>query len=430
MRINLFIFVPIWGLCALCATRSQAQLSVRDMNAPPEESTRFVLPYVFSSETFGFSVGAAAMASGIWQDQATFYGTAFVGDNDSYRLLGGAFDLRVPQTERLFVSPYVQVTKYGDVHAYISGNPAFPNQRPGANDSSPDNYITDSAWDARAHLTFRYVLPMGHGKRHINNRVKLNQGLLQSEPVGGDTWDPLQYGRSYVIIEPFYADQHMERDQGQRSLRSNGLRLEMKHDNTDFILNPSRGSVQRLAVTRDWGLGKSTNPWTQWEVELRKFLSLGASEQFRQRVIAFDAWLSDVPTWELKTSGTTVLVDHRPPYFEGSHLGGFNRMRAFPVNRFHDRSALYYSLEYRVIPQWNPFAKLKRLPVEVKWWQWVVYGEMGRVADDLDLSELHSDLKWDVGIGLRAFSEGGVGRVGIAFAEEGWAALAMFGHPF
>ncbi|MCP4450690.1 MAG: hypothetical protein GY809_04460 [Planctomycetes bacterium] len=149
-----------------------------------------------------------------------------------------------------------------------------------------------------------------------------------------------------------------------------------------------------------------------------------------QRVLAFNAWLSDVPTWQLKTVDNHIMTDHAPPYYEGSTLGGFDRMRAFPDNRFHDRSAAYYSAGYRAIPDWNSLENLSWLPVNVNWWQWVIYGEVGRVAGNLNLRELHEDMKWDVGAGIRVFSEGSVGRLSVAVSRKDVALLVMFGHPF
>lgn len=421
----ILLLLPGWSTSAF------AQVKIWDIrNNEPNQPKTFILPYVFSSETYGFSVGAAGMVSGVWQDQATFYGSAFMGANQSYEIMAAAYDLRVSHRHRLFVSPEMEVTRYGNVHAYVSGNPSFPGERPGSNDSDSENYITNSAWDMGANLRFRYVLPWGHGEKHIVNTVALDRGLLHSPPVGGKQWNPLSSGRTTLMIDPFFRDQRIDRDIGERSVRSNGVRFEIKHDNTDFILNPSRGSIQRLAIARDWAVIQGSHAWTQWEAEYSKFLSLGATDQHRQRVLAFDAWLSDVPTWQLETVGATTTVDRRPPYFEGSTLGGFDRLRAFPSSRFHDRSAVYYSLEYRAIPAWNPFDAVTWLPVEVDWWQWVVYGEVGRVADNLDLHELHQDMKWDLGVGIRTFSEGIVGRVGIAFSREDWSMLALFGHPF
>ena len=425
LRLLALLLMPVWIAPAL------GQHIVRDIrDVEPNQPRSFVLPYVFSSETYGFSIGAAGMISGVWQDQATFYGDAFMSEDQSYQALGRVHDVRLSETDRLFVSPEMRVTRYSNVHAYISGNPGFPGERPGSNESDPENYINNSAWDTGADLRFHYVLPWGHGKDHIVNTVALDRGLLHGPPVGGQTWNPLSSGRTYLILNPYYRSQRIDRDVGERSLVSQGYRFGIEHDNTDFVLNPSRGSRQRLSLTRDWGFIENSDPWTQWEIEYSKFFSLGATDRHRQRVLAFDAWFSDVPTWQYETVGSVTTVDRRPPYFEGSTLGGFDRMRAYPSNRFHGRSAMYYSLEYRAIPEWNPFDALTWLPVDVDWCQWVVYSEVGRVADDLDLQELHQDMKWTLGFGIRTFSEGVVGRLGIAFSEEDWSMLALFGHPF
>lgn len=422
---TLLLLMPGWSSSAT------AQHILRDVrHSDPNEPRTFVLPYAFSSETFGFSVGTTGVASGLWQEQATLYGNAFMGTNQSYQIVSGAYDLRVPRQNRLFVSPEVQVTRYGNVHAYIDGNPDFSGRRAGSNDSHEANYIKNSAWDTGANLRFRYVLPCGHGSTQVVNRVTLDRGMLHSPPVGGPQWNPLVSGRTYLIIDPFFRNQRIDRDVGERSLLSQGVRFGILHDNTDFAVNPSRGSRQRLALARDWGTLSGTDPWTQWEAEYSKFFSLGATERHRQRVLAFNTWLSDVPTWETQTVGTVTTVNYRPPYFEGSTLGGLDRMRAFSLNRFHDRSALYYSVEYRAIPNWNLFEAFSWLPVDIHWWQWVVYGEVGRVSDSLNMRELHRDMKWDLGFGIRTFSEGIIGRLGFAFSEEDWSMLALFGHPF
>ena len=309
-------------------------------------------------------------------------------------------------------------------------NPGFPGEIAGSNDSEPEIFIKSEGSDNALDLDFKYLLPLGAGRHQTDFDVVLRNGLVVGGGRDPKTWNPLTSGLTTFKLRPFYRSQDTESDFGDSELTTAFLSLSLEHDNTDFRLNPSRGSIQRLAITRDWGFGEGSNAWTQWDAEYSKFFSLGATDRHRQRVLAFDAWLSDVPTWQWETVGATTTVDHRPPYFEGSTLGGFNRLRAFPSYRFHDRSAMYYSLEYRAIPEWNIFDALTWLPVDVHWWQWVVYGEVGRVADDLDLNELHQDMKWDLGFGIRTFSEGVVGRVGIAFSREDWSILALFGHPF
>jgi hypothetical protein len=115
----------------------------------------------------------------------------------------------------------------------------------------------------------------------------------------------------------------------------------------------------------------------------------------------------------------------------GSTLGGNMRLRGYSSNRFTDKSAIYYGAEYRTIPQWNPLGSQTWLKwLDIDWWQWVGFVEAGRVADEWDLGELNSDLKWDGGFGLRSMMHKVVVRLDFAFSEEGTHVWAMAGQPF
>lgn len=107
-------------------------------------------------------------------------------------------------------------------------------------------------------------------------------------------------------------------------------------------------------------------------------------------------------------------------------------MRAYPSQRFNDRAAIYYAAELRVIPRWNPFDGWPWLQkyLEVAWWQWVPFVEIGRVASSWSLDELHSDMKWDAGFGIRAMAKGLVVRVDTAFSKEGFGVQMMVSQPF
>ena len=61
--------------------------------------------------------------------------------------------------------------------------------------------------------------------------------------------------------------------------------------------------------------------------------------------------------------------------------------------------------------------------------QFVPFVEVGRVAKGWTPSELYSDMKWNVGLGLRAMVKGLVIRVDTAVLEEE-VGLQMVGHPF
>jgi hypothetical protein len=106
-------------------------------------------------------------------------------------------------------------------------------------------------------------------------------------------------------------------------------------------------------------------------------------------------------------------------------------MRAFPSNRFNDQAVMYYSAEYRMTLRWNPIPRISFVvDAEVDWLQLVPFVEVGRVAPSWSLSELHEDMKWDVGIDLRGMIEMAVLRIGVAAGNEGAGMRAMVSHPF
>lgn len=107
-------------------------------------------------------------------------------------------------------------------------------------------------------------------------------------------------------------------------------------------------------------------------------------------------------------------------------------MRAYPSQRFNDRAAIYYAAELRVIPDWNPFHAWPAFQdyADVEWFQFVPFVELGRVAPQWELDELHSDMKWSAGFGIRAWASGFVLRVDTAFSDEGGQVQMMISQPF
>jgi hypothetical protein len=106
------------------------------------------------------------------------------------------------------------------------------------------------------------------------------------------------------------------------------------------------------------------------------------------------------------------------------------RLKAFPENRFHDRALIYYAAEYRVIPAWTPPGRDTLRFLDLQWWQFVVLGELGRVAHTWNIPELHTNMKWDAGLGLRGMFGTGVARMDFVYGNEGLAIQAMFGQSF
>lgn len=123
---------------------------------------------------------------------------------------------------------------------------------------------------------------------------------------------------------------------------------------------------------------------------------------------------------------------HRPPVFQGANLGGLWRMRAYPTSRFNDRAAIYYCGEIRLMPEWNPFAKIEWVEkyLTVQWWQWVFFTEVGRVAPSWSFSTLNKNQKFDAGVGVRAMVKGLVVRIDVAGSSESWGVNMMVSQPF
>lgn len=53
-----------------------------------------------------------------------------------------------------------------------------------------------------------------------------------------------------------------------------------------------------------------------------------------------------------------MVAKNALPDYYGAKLGGFYRMRGFDSRRFHDKAGIYYSVEYRMIPQWQPLKEI------------------------------------------------------------------------
>lgn len=230
-------------------------------------------------------------------------------------------------------------------------------------------------------------------------------------------------------MRPFYRSQSVGSSTLDLSQKTNGLDLSATWDNRDLVASPARGQSVALKLSRDFGWFDSSNSWTVLSGELDQYFSLGPSDWFRQRVVALDFWTSDSPTWRVQPDGA---VAHRAPTYAGASLGGYWRMRGYPVQRFSDKAAIYYAAEYRMIPRWNPMKSWPWLQqrLGVQWVQLVPFLEVGRVAPSWDLGELHSSMKWDAGLGLRAIAKGIVLRVDVGGSPEGLAVAMMVSQPF
>ncbi len=199
------------------------------------------LPYGYYNETFGFAAAYIHGVVGYPQPQSSMLATAMVGSKGSAMVALIAQDIQVPRTERLFVDPIVQVGFFGDADAYVDGNPKFPTERAGSNSSDEDNFVNGDGWDNFARIKFKYLLPIGHGKDEIISTYVVDRGMLASPATGAESWNPLDSGKSYLELRPFYRWQQIDGDDVDDDFKTNGADLGLYWDNRDFDPNPSRG---------------------------------------------------------------------------------------------------------------------------------------------------------------------------------------------
>ena len=407
---------------------------VLDEKEDKREKSRLLLPYVFPDTATDLAFGPAAAWKGYGQEQMSIVGALMYSTNDSKGIFLLERNYQVPWARRFFIDLNLIIADYEEARVFIDGLPGFP-ERAGSNDSHEDDYLEGFGEDRWGEIRLKYLFPIGAGKDSIINTYRVRKGLLVDGATGGDSWNPFDGGRTTLELRFFYRSLFIDSSDdpvGPRDFDTNGIRLNLEYDNTDLWVNPSRGSITNVAVARDFGLGGSSDTWTTVESEYSKFVDLGETGKFRQVVLAFNAWTLESPTWESEPGPFGTVLKHNPPVYLGATLGGFWRLRAYPRFRFHGKSAIYYAAELRMIPHWNPLAEWSLIrPLELDWWQFVPFVEAGRVSDESwNIGDLHEDMQWAAGLGVRFMMKRFVARVDAAFSDESTGVKVMVNQPF
>ncbi len=416
-RIGLFAWFAVGCLFPL-DLRAQYQI-VRDGAGSEEPMARsLLLPYAFSTETLGIGVGGVGTHSPASAPESLYFGSAFATDNGSALGLIGATDLQIPGVDRFFVRFYSIGAHYTHMRVYVDGNPGYPDERSGSNESSAGNFIEVDAVDLQSDLEMRYILPIGHFRDAAIHTYITRNGILYDRPSGAESWNPFTSGRSSIILNPHYRRQFTDvgTDESYETLY---FELQVEHDNRDFVPNPHRGFLWKAAVRHDPDWMARAGRWTVAEGEINGYVPLPATAGVRQQTLALSAWSA------YTLSGKNV------PYYARPSLGGFYRLRGYPSFRFHDRTAIHYSAEYRVMPDWQPLDEVELLdPLKIRWWQLVGLVEAGRVAPSMNTDLLHRDMKVDFGLGIRMMFDKSIGRADAMVSEEGFSIILMVGQAF
>jgi hypothetical protein len=415
---------------------SNAALAINDVVLQGSENAERkphlkIIPFAFYNDSTDLAVSAAVVAAGYYQPQLAIVGNVFTSANGSSSGFLLVKDLQLHN--RLFLDTKLAASDFGEIESYQNGNPAFPNERAGSNDSNKKNFINTEGTDNFYRLNFRYVLPTGDGaKGPIHKYVVDRRGLLISGyESGGREWNPFTSGRLIAESEFFYRKQSLDNLPGRFDPETLGVTFAFEYNNTDFYSNPANGSRQRITISRDWGSLVDTAPWTSTGFEASKYFSFVGTKNVLQRVLALNMWWIDSPTWDSSSTINGSEVFHRPPLFAGATLGGVDRHKGYSSNRFNDRSAVFYAAEYRQMPKTNPFKSIPYInKLNMPWWQWVAFAEVGRVHGEWNLSELHDDMKWDAGGGFRLNVEGVIVRLDVARGEEDTEVQMFIGHTF
>ncbi len=395
-----------------------------------------VLPFGLYSEMFGWGAGAFAGIQGLSQKNMSLYFGGLISTNGTKYGFIQFREFYLPFYPRLYIAPDILGGYFGVLNVYKdspnSSPPADPKLRAGSNESDKNNYVEVSGSDQWYELKFRFLLPIGHGKNQIYFSPKLENGILQSGEMGGTSWNPFMSGRTFIDIKPFYRK--------RVSFATNGIEFALTRENTDYYVNPTRGSLQKFIFRRDFGWFDSSAPWSVIETDLRWYLpihELSGTKKSLPKILALDFWTINTLTWNsydvvgVNQNGNLLKSYHRPPPYTGAYLGGRYRLRAYYEGRFNDRAAIYYGAEYRQIISWNPFDSwwlTKKL--DIHWLQFALYGEIGRVAPEWKLSTLHTDMKWNVGAGIRIFMNNLILRLDNSFGKEGMYIQMFVDHAF
>jgi len=399
-------------------------------NAHKGTKIALVLPYAFSSESLGVTLGLGGGMKGYGQEQMLLGATAFGSFDSAVGGFVGMWDYRPSFADRFFFSAQGMVGHYPNQRAYSALSFQPDAVRPGSNDSEKNQYEEDSGYDNWSEFHLEYVLPIGSARNDALQKYTIKGGELQSSPVGGATWNPLENGVTNLMLRQYNRYRSFEFNTGKADATEHPFQLAVSYTNTDYPTNPTTGSSQYLAVTQDFGWLESPDAWTFVEFEASKYFSLGSSNWAKQRIIALNMWTGATTSWQEQTNAAgDITVTNRPPFYDGAVLGGFYRMRAYPMSRFNDRSVLYSTAEYRYTLQWNPLADISWLGfLKCDWIQLVGFLEGGRVANDY--GDLFKKWKIDSGVGFRALFSGAVVRLDVGVSDETTSAWVMIGQPF
>ncbi|WP_394130325.1 BamA/TamA family outer membrane protein [Shewanella maritima] len=374
------------------------------------------VPIVLLSESMKTAYGAAGIIKHAGQVQASILGVGLYSSNDSWIGFTGLYNYQLPKMDQWFFS-------FEAYQGHITEAVIFldPDDSQGdlSGAQSPERIISlvdESSYKFHA----EYVLPIGAGRN----------GALFSmfERDKEVSWNPLKSGVSSITFTPFYETRELAYFPEVPDT-AKGMQVKFEWDNRNNTYSPTQGGRSQFIVKHGVDVDDEAH-WTTWEFEQSFFFDLSDNDWFKEQVIATNFYLADTPTWNHYDNSTGKY--RRPQDFSGISLGGFDRQRGYNTQEYTGRTALNYSLEYRVKPHWQPLPNWPLFKLyDIPWWQWVAFAEVGNITDEFSFSQLHSDMLYTVGAGVRLEVEDLVIRADYAFNQDGDSHFwVMVNQPF
>jgi len=387
----------------------QAGTKVNQTSTDPDAEF-IALPFIFSTETLSTAMGGAAVIKHAGQPQAAALGIGLYSSNDSWIGFLGLYNYQIPTIEQWLFSFETYQGHYEQGIYFLDANETPSSQ--------PEKTISEGD-EGFSRLHFKYILPFATGA----NGAK--QALLDRRD--DISWNPLVSGVSSIKITPYTQHRKLAVND-QLADKARGVELKFEWDNRDAQNDSKEGGKTSVKIKH--GLAIDDDPhWTLWEFEQSLFYNLGGNSWFDEQVVAANVFVADTPTWNDYENATQDY--RRPPSFAGVYLGGYDRSRGYSSKSFTGRSAVNYALEYRIKPQWQP---LQNWPIfnlyHIPWWQWVMFAEVGKVANEFDAQALHTDMHHTFGVGVRFEVENIVVRTELAFGSEDSEFWVMVNQPF
>lgn len=289
-----FYQIILSGILLCLFNSASADIIVRELGRENDKPEPYVFPYAFASHSLGFVLGAAGGISGLPQEQNSFVTTALVSDEGAGAAYAFFNNYQFSNNTHLFLDVSVAIGEFPQQRAYLDLAPQSNAPPAGSNDSSADNFFDAEGYSNWIELDFKYVFNIGSARYNPVNIYTLSNGLLVGGANGGEVFNPFKSGRSYVQASFFHHDRDYEVNE-PLLLKTTGLSLSFKYDNTDFPVNPSSGSIVSSLIRYDPGFNGSEG-WTEAELELSKFFKLPAVSYFEQHVIAINAWTANTFT--------------------------------------------------------------------------------------------------------------------------------------